>query len=66
MEFERWPKFKEQWIRTFEKLIELRKSQGLSLRNASTTETWFEWWMSDGAQDEPVDENQLMMDELAA
>lgn len=65
-EFVRWPKFREQWIRTFAKMIDLRKELGLPLINAKSAEEWFNWWMSDPVQDEPVDEDQLMMDEMAA
>lgn len=64
MEFARWPKFEAQWRRIFARLIDLRKELGLPLRNASTADEWFEWWISDAAQEEPVDENQMEMEGL--
>lgn len=61
-EFARWPKFEAQWRRMFARLIELRKELGLPLRNASTANEWFEWWMTDRGQEEPVDEDQVEME----
>ena len=61
-EFNRWPKYEAQWRRTFARLIALRRDLGLPLRNASTADEWFEWWMTDRAQDELVDEDQVEME----
>lgn len=61
MEFVRWPKFEEQWVRSLDKLAALRVSLGLEQRFASGRE-WFEWWLSDVAQEQPPDENQLLME----
>lgn len=59
-EFARWPKFKDQYIRTFGKMIEDRKAQGLVIYDyAATAEDWFSWWMSD----KPVgDKNEEQME----
>lgn len=61
-EFARWPKFEAQWLRTFDKLVVLRNSLGLEQRFV-TGRDWFEWWMSDKAQEQPPDENQMMFEE---
>lgn len=61
-EFERWPKFKDQYIRTFARMIDERRSAGLTVFDyASTAESWFEWWMSDKAADD-VNEAQMELE----
>lgn len=48
MEFRRWPKFKQQYLWTFGKMVEERKRRGMSMLNHSNTaEEWFEWWVRD-------------------
>lgn len=61
MEFARWPGFERLWLLYFDKLVALRNELGLANLYATGRE-WFEWWMSDTAQEEPADENQLMLD----
>ena len=47
-EFARWPKYKNQYIRTFGRMIEARKAAGLKIFDVGhTAQEWFEWWMSD-------------------
>lgn len=59
MEFARWPKFEALYLRAFEKMLEARKERNMIvLDNAFTAREWFEWWLSDKAQ-ETVDEDQL-------
>ena len=61
-EFNRWPAFKKLYLRAFEKMIEARKSKGMTIFDyAKTAEDWFEWWMSDRAPDNKDDE-QLEME----
>lgn len=43
-EFERWPKYKQAYIRAFDKMIAERKTQGLTTR-WETGEEVMEWWM---------------------
>lgn len=61
-EFDRWPKFREQWIRTFDQVIQLREEQGL-INEHENGQAWFDWWMGEKAQEIPVDENQLVMED---
>lgn len=42
---EAYPKFKKQYIRTFEKMIKLRKEKGLKC-DWETGEEVYEWWLS--------------------
>ena len=42
---ENYPKFKRQYIRTFEKMIKLRKEKGLKC-DWQTGEEVYEWWLS--------------------
>lgn len=43
-EFERWPKFEDMYICTFERMYEARQARGLKCGQASGRE-WFEWWL---------------------
>lgn len=62
MEFARWPTFKRQYIRTFAKMIEVRKAEGRMLYPyAQTAEGWFDWWMSDRSAGDK-DEAQLKLE----
>lgn len=60
-EFERWPAFEILWLRAFDRLVKLRTELGL-VRKFSCGAEWFEWWLSDAAMEEPVDEDQLYLD----
>jgi len=57
IEFARWAKFKDMYIRAFVRMYAERVRRGLPVRQSSGQE-WFEWWISDAAQ-EHVDENQF-------
>nr|WP_326183657.1 phosphoadenosine phosphosulfate reductase family protein [uncultured Oscillibacter sp.] len=61
-EFDRWPKFREQWIRSFDQVIQLREEQGL-INEHENGQAWFDWWMGEKAQEIPVDENQFMIED---
>ena len=65
-EFERWPRFKDLYIRAFDEMIQRRRERGMSVlfhgNNAGTD--WFEWWLSDRAMEQPHDENQFVIDEF--
>ncbi len=51
-ELERWPKYKDQYIRTFAKMIEIRRQEGLPISDySSSAEDWFNWWMQDWGVD---------------
>lgn len=59
-EFARWPGFERLWRKAFDDLVALREGLGLVQRFASGAE-WFEWWLSDAAMEEPVNEDQMCM-----
>lgn len=60
-EFERWPGFEKLWRMAFDDMLRARLEAGLVNRFKSGTE-WFEWWMSDAAEDATEDEDQLFME----
>ena len=57
-EFERWPGFEKLYVHAFDKMIRIRKEQGLRM-DFTTGREWFDWWMSDTAQ-KKVDEDQTL------
>ena len=63
-EFSRWPKFYEQYLRTFDRMLERRRQCGDAILDyASTAEIWMEWWLSDHVQ-ETSGAGQLSLYEL--
>lgn len=64
-EFERWPAFERLWRKAFDELVEIRETLGLPKRFASGAE-WFEWWMSDASMEEPVNEDQMILEGMEA
>lgn len=60
-EFARWPRFEKLWRNAFDELVQIREELGLQQR-FSCGEEWFEWWLSDSAMNEPIDEAQLYFD----
>lgn len=47
-EFERYPKYRDAYIRAFEKMIDERKRRGLkTMEMWSTGKKVFKWWMED-------------------
>lgn len=60
-EFERWPGLKKVWLRGFRRCMEARERAGL-VQHYSSEEEWLEWWISDRAQEETIDEHQLYLD----
>lgn len=60
-EFQRWPLFEKLWRRAFDDLVKIREDLGLKKVFSSGAE-WFEWWLSDSAMEELVDEDQLCFD----
>ena len=43
-QFERWPKFKQAYIRAFQRMLDTRKTKGLE-NNWETPEDVFNWWV---------------------
>ena len=46
-EFERWPKYKELYLRAFAKMIEARKKKGLPVERWETPEAVMKWWLQE-------------------
>lgn len=64
-EFARWPKFKEQYIRIFGKMIEARKAAGLKIYDVGKTkEEWFEWWLSDRSSKKTDSQMELEYEQM--
>lgn len=57
MEFNRYPKYKENYLRAFGRMLKKRHEKGLDTK-WKTPEEVFAWWMGD-------DPNQLTIDDLA-
>lgn len=60
-DFARWPAFERLWLRAFDRLFMERVRRGLP-NCFATGRDWFDWWMKDSAQEQTLDEMQLMMD----
>ena len=45
-EFELFPKYKELYLRAFDRMLKHREARGLDNRNWHTAEDVFEWWVS--------------------
>ena len=58
-ELERWPGFRKLYLRTFQRILDIRKQFGMTVLDLGwDANAWFEWWLSDKAQ-EKVDDDQL-------
>jgi len=62
-EFERWPKYKNMYIRAFDKMIDARKKKGKTI-NVETGEEYFEWWVNSDKKKSTTYDGQIGMDEL--
>jgi len=61
-EFERWPVFKNNYIKAFERMIEERKRKGLGVdKKFNTGEEVMKWWIGEKVT---ADEDQMTMEEL--
>ena len=54
-DFERWPKYKKQYIRSFEKMLESRRAAGL-VNKCQTGQDVFDWWIQDEHEQTPIEE----------
>ena len=50
-EFERYPKYKEEYLRCFDKMYQNRIDRGLPLNNWKCGKDIFDWWVGDLKQD---------------
>lgn len=58
VEFERYPKYKQNYITAFDRMLERRKQLGKSLKmSLQTGQDVFRWWLGE-------DFNQLTFDDL--
>lgn len=46
-QFAKWPKYKQNYMKAFEKMLQVRKQRGLE-SSWETAEEVFHWWMEDG------------------
>ena len=53
-DFERWPKYKKQYIRSFEKMLEARRAAGL-VNKWQTGQDVFDWWIQDEHEQTPIE-----------
>lgn len=51
-EFDRWPKYREQYVRSFEKMVAERERRGMNTPTTYFTsgESVMEWWLNGGAK----------------
>lgn len=56
MQFARWPKYYDAYLRTFQRLIDAGR-----MKNLGTAEAIMEWWLSDRTQEKSV-EGQMEME----
>lgn len=57
-EFIRYPKYKENYIRAFQRMITAAKQEGFQFKTWETGQDVFDWWLNDDKKPE-IDENQL-------
>ena len=62
-EFNRWPKFRDQYIRTAQHIIDDKPDSHYFKQKFRSGQEYFEWWMLDKVQE--IDENQIDMWEEA-
>ncbi|MDM8297944.1 phosphoadenosine phosphosulfate reductase family protein [Enterocloster aldenensis] len=58
-EFKRYPKFREAYIRTFDRMVVARRAAGKSDGNWSNGEAVFNWWMYGNPKQEKQVEGQM-------
>lgn len=58
-EFKRYPKFREAYIRTFDRMVEARRAAGKSDGNWNSGEAVFNWWMYGNPKQEKQVEGQM-------
>jgi phosphoadenosine phosphosulfate reductase len=55
-EFERWPKFKQAYLRAFQRMIDSRRAKGLIDKTKwETPEEVFNWWVYRQPKDESIE-----------
>ena len=59
-EFTRYPKYKQAYLRAFEKMLKVREGNGKPYHQWRTPEDVMNWWLSEGKQ-KKIDEDQLSL-----
>lgn len=59
-EFARYPKYKQAYLRAFEKMLKVREGNGKPYHQWRTPEDVMSWWLSEGKQ-KKIDEDQLSL-----
>jgi phosphoadenosine phosphosulfate reductase len=61
-EFTRWPKYKESYIRAFDRMLAVRRERGLRENDQwQSGESVMDWWINPTRR-EKEDENQIQLD----
>lgn len=60
-ELERWPKYRENYVRAFDRMLKERERKGLETL-WKTGEEVMKWWIGEAAKQ--ADQNQISMDEI--
>lgn len=63
IEFQRWPKYRENYIRGFDRMLRARKASGKDCVIWKSGMDVFEWWMDDRNMDAPLP-GQLEFDDV--
>jgi phosphoadenosine phosphosulfate reductase len=60
-EFDRWPKFKQSYLRAFKRMIDVRNERGLMEGKTKwdTPESVMEWWLEEKNMEVPTIEGQI-------
>ncbi|XBX07615.1 phosphoadenosine phosphosulfate reductase family protein [Enterocloster clostridioformis] len=58
-EFKRYPKYREAYVRTFDRMVEVRRAVGKTDGNWSNGEAVFNWWMYGNPKQEKQVEGQM-------
>jgi phosphoadenosine phosphosulfate reductase len=60
-EFERWPKFKDSYLRAFDRMLKVRRDKEL-ITEWNSAEEVMDWWLNDKNLDKPI-EGQISLEE---
>jgi phosphoadenosine phosphosulfate reductase len=53
-QFKRWPKYYDNYLRAFGRMVEARKRNGLTTRNFHDAQSVMDWWLDDRNMDKPI------------
>lgn len=61
-EFDRYPKYRQAYLRTFDKMLKLREGNDKPCHNWRTAEDVMKWWLNDKKRETPL-ESQLTLED---